>query len=181
MLRQKNDKMLRQKNAKILRQKNDKMLRQKIMTKRLFCSVIKALELPLFDVIFFIVATVFLWNTYIIILYWQSHSYLMKDAVQPLFNRLNPIGSLMLFPSLSYGYRRYYPPIVTGEVYCFLRRQLIFSFDWRVIYHWKGVWEYIPKSVCTTIFKKIAELCFYPKSLMYVNGFDSTSCTNYWN
>ena len=48
-----------------------------------------------------------------------------------------------------------------GEVYCFPRRQLIFSFDKRVIYHLKGLWEYILKSipsVCTTIFKRIARL-----------------------
>ena len=34
-----------------------------------------------------------------------------------------------------------------GEVYCFPRRQLIFNFDRRVIYHLKGLWEYIPKSI----------------------------------
>ena len=31
------------------------------------------------------------------------------------------------------------PPSVAGEVYCFPRRQLIFSFDRRVIYHLKGL------------------------------------------
>ena len=31
------------------------------------------------------------------------------------------------------------PPSVTGEVYCFPRRQLIFSFGRRVIYHLKGL------------------------------------------
>ena len=58
------------------------------------------------------------------------------------------------------------PPSVTGEVYCFPRRQLIFSFDRRVVYYLKGLWEYIPRSipfVCTTIFKRIAWLCFYLK------------------
>ena len=39
----------------------------------------------------------------------------------------------------------------------------------------KDLWEYIPNSipsVCTTIFKWIAGLHFYPKSLMfYINGF----------
>ena len=39
------------------------------------------------------------------------------------------------------------PPGVTGEVYCFPRRQLIFSFGRRVIYHLKGLWEYISKSI----------------------------------
>ena len=39
------------------------------------------------------------------------------------------------------------PPIVTGEVYCFPRRQLIFSFGRRAIYHSKGLWEYILKSI----------------------------------
>ena len=74
---------------------------------------------------------------------------------------------------------------VTGEVYCFSRRQLIFSFGRRVIYyHLKGLWEYIPKlipSVCTTILKRIAGLCFYRKCLMlYFYGFVSTSSTNVW-
>ena len=32
-----------------------------------------------------------------------------------------------------------YSPSVTGEVNCFPRRQLIFSFDRRVIYHLKGL------------------------------------------
>ena len=31
------------------------------------------------------------------------------------------------------------PPSVTGEVYCFPRYQLIFSFDMGVIYHLKGL------------------------------------------
>ena len=43
------------------------------------------------------------------------------------------------------------PPSVTGggggEVYCFPRPQLIFSFGRRVIYHSKGRWVYIPKSI----------------------------------
>ena len=38
-------------------------------------------------------------------------------------------------------------PSVTGEVNCFPRRQLIFSFDRHVIYHSKGLWEYILKSI----------------------------------
>ena len=67
------------------------------------------------------------------------------------------------------------PPSVTGEVYCFPRRQLIFSFGRRVIYHSKNLWEYIPKSipsVCTTIFKGISGLHFNLKSLMLnINGF----------
>ena len=62
------------------------------------------------------------------------------------------------------------PPSVTGEVYCFPRRQQIFIFGRRIIYHSKGLWEYIPKSiqslclsVCTTIFERIAGLSFYLK------------------
>ena len=39
------------------------------------------------------------------------------------------------------------PPSVTGEIYCFPRHQLIFSFGRRVIYHLKGIWENIPKSI----------------------------------
>ena len=64
-------------------------------------------------------------------------------------------------------------PSVTGVVYYFPRRQLILSFDRCVIYHSKGIWEYIPKSIpsvclsiCTAIFKRIAGLCFYLKCLM---------------
>ena len=79
-------------------------------------------------------------------------------------------------------------PSVTGEVYCFPRRQVIFSFGRRVVYHSKGLWEYIPKSipsvclsVCTTIFKLIAGLRFYLKYLMLsINGFVSTSSINEW-
>ena len=48
----------------------------------------------------------------------------------------------------------------------------------------RNVWEYIPKSipsVCTTIFNRIAGLCFCVICLMlYINGFVSTSCTNWW-
>ena len=39
------------------------------------------------------------------------------------------------------------PPSVTGEVYCNPRYQLILSFDRRVIYYLKGLWEYIPQSI----------------------------------
>ena len=36
-------------------------------------------------------------------------------------------------------------------------------------------------SVCTTILKRMAGLCFYPKSsILYINGFVSTSSTNKW-
>ena len=31
------------------------------------------------------------------------------------------------------------PPSLTGEVYCFSRRQLIFSYGRRVLYHSKGL------------------------------------------
>ena len=44
--------------------------------------------------------------------------------------------------------------------------------------NFKFVFELMAESlsVCTTIFKRIAGLCFYPKSLMlYINGFVSTS------
>ena len=41
----------------------------------------------------------------------------------------------------------YLPPSETGEAYCFRRRQPIFSFERHVIYHLKGLWEYIPKSI----------------------------------
>ena len=72
------------------------------------------------------------------------------------------------------------------EVYCFPRLLQIFSFGRRVIYHSKCLWDYILKSipsvclcVCTTIFKRIAGLHFYPESLMlYINGFDLQASTN---
>ena len=73
------------------------------------------------------------------------------------------------------------PSSVTGEVYCFPRCQLIFSFDRRarVILH-HACFKSIP-SVCTTILKRIAWLHFYPKSFMlYTNGLVSTSSTNEW-
>ena len=74
-----------------------------------------------------------------------------------------------------------------NDEYCFPRRQLISSFGRRVIYHSKGLWEYIPKlilSVCPSVaitkFQWITELCFYPKSLMlYINGLVSQSSTNW--
>ena len=75
---------------------------------------------------------------------------------------------------------------VTGEEYCFPRRQLIFSFDRRVIYHRK-VFEstfrsQFSQSVCTAIFKRIAGLSFYPKYFMLcINGFVSTSSTKKLN
>ena len=54
------------------------------------------------------------------------------------------------------------PPSVTGEVYCFPRRHLILSFGRRLIYHSKGLWEYISKSIPsdTTIFKRIRDFVF---------------------
>ena len=84
--------------------------------------------------------------------------------------------------SCTYTYWVFIPPSsVPGEVYCFPRSQLIFSFGRRVVYHSKGLWEYnlksIPLSVCTTILKRIPGLHFYPKSLLYFNGFVSTSST----
>ena len=57
------------------------------------------------------------------------------------------------------------PPSVTGEVYYFPPRQLIFRFCMRVILSFKRtLQQYIPKSipsVCTTIFKRIALLFFF--------------------
>ena len=91
------------------------------------------------------------------------------------FNIFNPNNSW----SQSCKFSSNSPAIVMEEVYCFPRRQLIFSFGWCVMY--QGLWEYIPKSipsVCTTILKQIAGLCFYHKSLMlYINGFVLTSST----
>ena len=53
-------------------------------------------------------------------------------------------------------------PSVTGEVYCFPRRQFIFSFGRRV-----------------TFLKRLAGLGFYLKSsMLYINGFVSASSTN---
>ena len=41
--------------------------------------------------------------------------------------------------SILWMYYLCLPPSVTGEVYCFTRRQLIFRFDRRVIIHLKGL------------------------------------------
>ena len=90
--------------------------------------------------------------------------------------------SLIFFPAMILCL----PHSVTGEVYCFPRRQLVFSFNRRVIYHLKGLWEYIPKSIPSVRLyhdlQRKAGLRFYPKSLMllYINGFVSTSSTNKW-
>ena len=105
----------------------------------------------------------------------EPNMYQTKD-VDNLQIRFNPL--------FTHGYFIVPPPSVMGEVYCFPRRQLIFSFGRRVINHLKGLWEYIPKlfaSVCTTIFKRIAGLCFYLKSsMLYINGFVLTISTNKW-
>ena len=61
---------------------------------------------------------------------------------------LSQFTKLLLKENLDHQnpYLMYMPPAsVTGEVYCFPRRQLIFSFGRRVIYHLKGLWEYIMK------------------------------------
>ena len=67
----------------------------------------------------------------------------------------NPLSFVNISPTLVVGTWLCIPPSVTGKVYCFPRRQLIFIFDRRVMYRLNGLWEYIPKSipsVCTTIF-----------------------------
>ena len=56
------------------------------------------------------------------------------------------------------------PPLsVMGEVYCFSRRQLIFSFGRHVMSTFRNRFR---MSVCTTVFKRIAGLHFYPKYLI---------------
>ena len=75
------------------------------------------------------------------------------------------------------------PPYVTEEVYCFPRRQLIFSFARRVILSFEISLRVRSEidSVCTTIFKQISGFSFYPKCLMlYINGFVSVSSTKKW-
>ena len=54
------------------------------------------------------------------------------------------------------------PPSLTGEVYRFHRRKLILRFGRRVIYNLEDLRVHSEiDSVCTTIFKRIAGLCFY--------------------
>ena len=73
------------------------------------------------------------------------------------------------------------PPSVTGEVYCFPRRQLIFSFGRRVIYHSKkGFWKYIPNSIlsvclslCKQVFKRIAGFSLFILNLQCCISMDS--------
>ena len=94
---------------------------------------------------------------------------------------------LMMF---CFSRRIFMPPPVLQELYCFPRRLLIFSFD-RVSYIIWKVFESTFQNpfclcvclvclyVCTTIFKWIVGLHFYPKSLMlYINGFVWTSSTD---
>ena len=78
-------------------------------------------------------------------------------------------------------------PIVTWMVYCFPRRQLIFSFDRSGIYHLKGLLQYIPKlipsvcpSICSTVphFLTKSWTLFFKCLMLYINGFVSTSSTN---
>ena len=48
------------------------------------------------------------------------------------------------------------PPSELGEVYCFPRSQLNFSFGRRVIYHLKGLWEHSKTSLNRTLlFQKV--------------------------
>ena len=75
------------------------------------------------------------------------------------------------------------PPLsVRGEVCCFPHRKLIFRFGRRFIYKFfeivKSEIYSVCLSVCTTNFKVKSNLCFYRKSsMLYVNGFVSTSST----
>ena len=64
---------------------------------------------------------------------------------------LQPVSKVSFCLSTHVQIKRYliiskwiFMPSVTGELY-FPRRQLIFSFGGRVIYHSKGLLEYIPK------------------------------------
>ena len=75
--------------------------------------------------------------------------YLIVESAHICLLSLLKYYLLCLPPSLS----------VTWMVYCFPRRQLIFSFDRSGIYHLKGFLQYIPKlipsvcpSICTTVF-----------------------------
>ena len=66
------------------------------------------------------------------------------------------------------------PPSVTGEVYCFPRRQLLFIFDRRVIKYLKGLWEYIPKSIPSVCLyhdlqTNRGNMFFYLKCLCYTS------------
>ena len=116
-----------------------------------------------------------------IVLEIHPHQFLIMQCIQKLIICSSSF-SIMISMYLCLS------PSVTVEVYCFPRRQLIFSFGRRVIYHSKGLWEYIPKSiqsvglsVCSTTFKRIAGIRFYPKSLLlYINEFVSTSTSNKW-
>ena len=69
------------------------------------------------------------------------------------------------------------PPSVMGEVYCFPRRQLIFSFFKRVISFERPLRVHSEiVSVCITIFELMVGLCLYPKSLMlHIDIFVTTS------
>ena len=114
--------------------------------------------------------------------YWKNLVLSLNVETEFEFSIFLPWNLYITHPYLCF------PPNVTEEVYCFSRRHIIFSFDCRVIYHLKGLWEYSPKpissvclSVCTTIFERITGLRLYVKCLMlYINGLVSKSSTNQW-
>ena len=73
-----------------------------------------------------------------------SHATAVKKPALPASEPESNEGSEKVFPEVDeviYSSRLLCPPppSVTGEVYCFPRRQLIFSLGRRVIYHLKGL------------------------------------------
>ena len=141
-------------------------------------------------------------STYAVIDAWSPfHLYTMSETIMGTycinFRSITPILHFLLnffileiVPSLS-SYSKIngvvchliMPPNGVMGVYCFPRRQLIFSFGRHVIYHSKGLWEYIPKSILSVrLYHNLQTnswTSFLSKSLLlYINGFISTSFTN---
>ena len=66
---------------------------------------------------------------------WMKNVFYIWKCFQQYITKLKLCLSVPLTNDFIYAS----PPGVTGEVYCFPRRQLIFSFGRRVIYHLKGL------------------------------------------
>ena len=83
-----------------------------------------------------------------------------------------------LLPSAFVGVNCASPPVSAGEVYCFRRHQLIFTFDRRVIYHLKGLLRVLSEidSVCLSVPRSSNELrdFIFSPNLSYYTSMDSS-------
>ena len=108
--------------------------------------------------------------------------YLLLQCLPPCYYNCLPVRTLLRGILACKGEQIMPPPSVMGEV------AILFSSSPTKFPLWKACHISFERSlrvhskidsVCPTIFKRIAGLCFYPKSLMLdINGLVSTSCTN---